>query len=1213
MGQIHKVRSALKKRSTIMGAVASAAVMAAAVLVVQSNPRAELDVDLSDGAVWLASNSIGGVSLLDGGSGTIAASLGVAQPGDDFSVEQFGSDAVIVNRTDGTVARLDGSSWEIATGRVQLGEPGAGLDVVTGKAGGWLVTPGQATTVDLEDLALRTPVPVAAPFADGIVADNGDLIFASTDPQIPVQRLAANGGASSVVEGLDGPTALIDLGLTAAGVDLDERSVWVEGLGTVCETLEFPEGATLHAGGGDGVLLVVSDQGGAFAWDPTTGCPGANEFLNLGPGTYGDPVVTDGWAVVPEIATASVLVIDLDSRSVTERQDLDGVVEGTEVALIAEDGAVWYNDTTSSHAGLIRRDGSVVPISKYEEGASGFTAAPVEGASDDAEDVSVAGAAQEQLLDEDPAEAEQVAGPELTTTTVAGGQDDGGSEDDEPAASTTSTTVDPGTDGGGPDEGTTTTTEGGTGGPGEGGEEGTTTTTEGGGEEETTTTTEPELAITIGVSAFSVVEGNDINFTSITQHGNPNSWAIDFSPAGPQILPIESFGSFRVLFPEAGQYVVTMTACEADDRCTDARVIVDIVEDPDAVPLVAAIDGPSTVVVGETASFSDISQGDPDSWSWSTDGGSPASATTQNVDVSWPTPGPRTVTLRVERGSSSRITTFDIDVVNAPTPAPFGLICVPSPAQFAIATGTDVECQLDGSVDDFSGISFSTTADGAAGFSSSVPAPGRFVFTSTQERTVTVTLTAIDDGTGDTRSDNATVSFTAPICAAVLPNVNVSGPSTLEVGTAGSFSGTPTNGCGTVSRAWSATGGATISNPSGSDTTISWASAGTYTVTFDFSDGGGPGSDSLTVTVTEPVTEPDAPSISIGGPGSLDTDESGTYTVTNNGGPITSYSWTTNGGGGSGSGSSFTGSWANAGSYTVTLTATGPGGTDTATRNVSVTDPPIPPSPFGMTCDRNSAEVDQIFNCDLTTGDSADFSNPQWSVSPASAQSWLMNPWSYDAAGTVAGSTVTVTLTATDLATGQTVSASDSVSITAPVVQPQTLTIGCDQGTAEMFEIVSCFLTSGNESAFSNPSWSVSGDHDRWGGGAYALDVAGNSEGTITVTLSATDIGTGQVVSDSRSITITPIAPPPPPQMTVSCSMLNDIRARCTANNTNGYSSPSWAVSGNGFLRWGGNNAFTIEVGTTVAGSTITVTITATHSSGQVSSASGSITIANAT
>ena len=90
-------------------AVAVVIALFATFVVVRTEPRAESAMRLSDGAVWLPSLPLGGVSLLDGGSGTVATSLTVAQPGQDFSVEHWGSDAIVVNRADGSVVpwRLD--------------------------------------------------------------------------------------------------------------------------------------------------------------------------------------------------------------------------------------------------------------------------------------------------------------------------------------------------------------------------------------------------------------------------------------------------------------------------------------------------------------------------------------------------------------------------------------------------------------------------------------------------------------------------------------------------------------------------------------------------------------------------------------------------------------------------------------------------------------------------------------------------------------------------------------------------------------------------------------------------------------------------------------------------------------------------------------------------------------------------------------------------
>jgi len=230
-----------------------------------------------------------------------------------------------------------------------------------------------------------------------------------------------------------------------------------------------------------------------------------------------------------------------------------------------------------------------------------------------------------------------------------------------------------------------------------------------------------------------------------------------------------------------------------------------------------------------------------------------------------------------------------------------------------------------------------------------------------------------------------------------------------------------------------------------------------------------------------------------------------------------------------------------------------------------------------------------------------------------------MNAWSYDVQGTTPGTTITVTLTAVDNATGQTVSNSASISITAPVVQPATMTIGCDQGTATTDDIVSCFLTSGNESAFSGPSWSnsCSCDTGQWYMSPFSYDVQGYTAGTITVTLSATDIATGTPVSASATISVSEPAPPPPPpptpeNLTISCpgSAAVGERFNCavSSGNAGSFSGLTWTVSPAGNRQtWGGGGS--LDITGSVAG-TLSVSLTGTdNATGQPVSASASITI----
>lgn len=67
---------------------------------------------------------------------------------------------------------------------------------------------------------------------------------------------------------------------------------------------------------------------------------------------------------------------------------------------------------------------------------------------------------------------------------------------------------------------------------------------------------------------------------------------------------------------------------------------------------------PTNVCTGGTATFSDQSTGSPTTWSWTFEGGTPATSTQQNPVVTYNTPGVYDVTLTVGDGSSSNTLTL---------------------------------------------------------------------------------------------------------------------------------------------------------------------------------------------------------------------------------------------------------------------------------------------------------------------------------------------------------------------------------------------------------------------------------------------------------------------------------------------------------------------------------------------------------------------------
>ena len=79
---------------------------------------------------------------------------------------------------------------------------------------------------------------------------------------------------------------------------------------------------------------------------------------------------------------------------------------------------------------------------------------------------------------------------------------------------------------------------------------------------------------------------------------------------------------------------------------------------------------PTTVYVGETVSFTDMSTNNPTSWNWSFSGGTPTSSTTQNPQVVYNSPGTYNVSLTVSNafGTDTKTKIKYITVLDLPVP-----------------------------------------------------------------------------------------------------------------------------------------------------------------------------------------------------------------------------------------------------------------------------------------------------------------------------------------------------------------------------------------------------------------------------------------------------------------------------------------------------------------------------------------------------------------
>jgi hypothetical protein len=126
---MRKVLGLVTRRRVRAGVLGLAPVLVLASVVVFGVDRGypAQEVRLLSGAAWLASPQVGQVTLLDGSSAEVAAQVQVAPAGDSLDVVQQGSTAYAVDRTAGTIRRVDGATFEVTPPASPIPDARAGL------------------------------------------------------------------------------------------------------------------------------------------------------------------------------------------------------------------------------------------------------------------------------------------------------------------------------------------------------------------------------------------------------------------------------------------------------------------------------------------------------------------------------------------------------------------------------------------------------------------------------------------------------------------------------------------------------------------------------------------------------------------------------------------------------------------------------------------------------------------------------------------------------------------------------------------------------------------------------------------------------------------------------------------------------------------------------------------------------------------------------
>jgi PKD repeat protein len=365
-------------RRWLAGTASAVLVAGLGLVMVRADGFAAARVALESGQAWVASSTVGQIALIDGSTEQKVTAITVSRPGEQISVTQGGPDALVVNRTTGTVLRVKGSTYDDAPGAVTpLAGASLGLSVFAGRGTDAFAVDaarGAAITLDRATMTSRArPVSLAARLSSrattmdtegrlwAVDTANGDLVWFDAAGK-HTRRGAARPGTGTRLTLVRGEPAIVDPAARQVSL-LDPAS----GDTAASSCLDISADAVVQAGGSSsaalafavaperGVLLVSDLDSGECSRIVTLTRPGAQ---------LGDPVETGGRVFVPDYANGQVFVVDLDADRVVGTPAVLPPGLAT-FELTPRDGFVFYNDPLSQRSGVIRLDGSVQRISKY--------------------------------------------------------------------------------------------------------------------------------------------------------------------------------------------------------------------------------------------------------------------------------------------------------------------------------------------------------------------------------------------------------------------------------------------------------------------------------------------------------------------------------------------------------------------------------------------------------------------------------------------------------------------------------------------------------------------------------------------------------------------------------------------------------------------------------------------------------------------------------
>ena len=366
----------VRRRAVWAGAVGIGAAGSLAVVAFAGSGHGypEQNVNLLSGSAWLASSQAGQVTLLDGASNEVAAQVQIAQPGHTIDVVQQGPNAYAIDRTAGTLRRVDGATFALTPPASPIPGAAAGLTAFADPHAVYALDTqrGLLATSDPHTLAPDgPPISLAAQLSTGSATlddsgrlwliDNttGDLTWAAGG-QRGTQRGVARPG-HSLLTLVNGNPVVVDT--------VDRKAITVDpssGAPTGSFDLDLrPKDTVSVSGSPHGNRLYVVDSRGVLdICDVTKGSCDNTVPLDSNNNQLGAAIEAGNRLFVPDYTTGQVWVIDMDRHTVVATAQV--LSPPVPFQLLTRDGVVFFNDPNSERAGVVRLDGGVTQIAKYD-------------------------------------------------------------------------------------------------------------------------------------------------------------------------------------------------------------------------------------------------------------------------------------------------------------------------------------------------------------------------------------------------------------------------------------------------------------------------------------------------------------------------------------------------------------------------------------------------------------------------------------------------------------------------------------------------------------------------------------------------------------------------------------------------------------------------------------------------------------------------------